>query len=288
MINKPIVVFMVVLLVGMTAVGTVFAAGQRDSGVSEEQTYLFKYGNQQPEDHSRTVSMLWFAEELQRRSNGRIEVEVYHSGVLGTEREMFEMTVTGALQGYRGAFYEQLNPQFNLYNLPFLFQNYDELIHFNASDMARDMLERGSVQGIYMPAVGFTGLRALATTTGLIREPADLRGLQVRSPGQAPILEFYRHFRAVPQEIPWGDVYMAVRQRVVDGGDNAPTNLLAARLYEVAPYVTALNYMAGADPFMVNMDNATTTPSNTDLVCIKKVTININIAKIVSDQIFGF
>ncbi len=249
-------VLLVILLV-LLPVSMIWAGGQgeKEEGMEgeEEQVWLFRYGNQQPETHSRTISMQWFADELEKRSNGKIDVEIYHSGVLGTEKEMFEMTVTGALEGYRGAFYEQLNPQFNLYNVPFLFQTYEEMIHFNASDMAKDMCKKGSVQGIYMPAVGFTGFRSVITKTRQIVDPEDLKGIKMRSPGQAPILNFYRHFGANPQEMAFSEVYMALKQGVLDGGDNSPTNILAANLQEIAPYFTALNYMAGADPLMVNM-----------------------------------
>jgi C4-dicarboxylate-binding protein DctP len=237
-------------LLVVIATGAAFAGGRAEP--EGEQTFTFRYGNQQPENHSRTISMLWFADELESRTDGRISVEVFHSGVLGTEREMFEQTVSGALHGYRGAFYEQINPQFQIYNLPFLFQNYDEMKYFNQSDFASEMLANGSQGAIYMPAVGFTGLRGQINKERLIMLPEDLRGIKMRSPGQAPILAFYRHFGANPQEVAWSDVYMAVRQGVVDGGDNAASNVLAAKLYEVAPYYTSINYMAGADPLMVN------------------------------------
>lgn len=262
MFNKPTVVILTVLLVATFAVGGVFASGQTESGGMEEETYLFRYGNQQPEDHARTVSMLWFAEELEARSGGRIEVEVYHSGVLGTEREMFEQVATGNLEGYRGAGYEQLNPAFNLYNLPFLFQSYEEMMHFNQSEMADQMMEDGSIEGIYIPAVGFTGFRALMTKDQQVLMPEDLQGIKMRVPGQAPVIAFYEVMGANPQEIPFSEVYLAMRQGVVDGGDNSPTNILAANLGEVGQYFTALNYMAGADPFMVNAEWYEALPSD--------------------------
>ncbi len=238
----------------------VFAGGAQEE--SADTVYEFKYANQQPEGHSRTVSMLWFEKEIEERTDGRIQMEVFHSGVLGTEKEMFEMTVTGAIQGFRGAFYDQLNPQFLLYNLPFLFQSYDEMIAFNASDMAQDMLEKGSVQGIYMPAVGYTGFRAVMNNKRPIMLPEDLRGIKMRAPGQAPIINFYKLFDASPQEMAFSEVYMAIKQGVVDGGDNSPSNIDAAKLYEVSKYFTALNYMAGADPLMVNMDWYKTLPAD--------------------------
>ena len=242
----------VLILIFVFCIVGIFAEGNKESE-SMENTYEFKYANQQPENHSRTKSMQFLKEELEKRSNGRIKVEIYHSGVLGTEKEMFEMCVTGAIQGFRGAFYENLNTQFLIYNLPFLFQNYEEMIHFNASEMATKMRENGSVKGIYIPAVGFTGFRSMINNTRLVKIPADLKGIKVRSPGQAPILSFYKLFDASPQEMAWSEVYMAMKQGALDGADNSPSNIEAAKMSEVAKYYSALNYMAGADPFMVNM-----------------------------------
>ena len=251
--RKQAIMTLATFLILLLPAAQVIAGGGTESEAGNERTWLFRYGNQQPEEHARTISMLWFEEELERRTEGRIQVEIYHSGILGTEKEMFEMTVTGNLEGYRGAFYEQLNPQFLLYNLPFLFQSYAEMIHFNASDMARDMLDAGSVQGIYMPAVGYTGFRSLITKEKQVVMPDDLVGQKIRSPGQAPVLNFYRHFGANPQEIATSEVYLAMRQGVVDGGDNSPTNVYANNWHEVGRYFTALNYMAGADPLLTNM-----------------------------------
>ncbi|MBI9104728.1 MAG: TRAP transporter substrate-binding protein [Spirochaetales bacterium] len=252
---------LILILALVISTAGVFAAGSQDEEAGEIQ-YNFKYANQQPEGHSRTVSMLWFEKEIEARTDGRIQMEVFHSGVLGTEKEMFEMAVTGAIQGFRGAFYDQLNPQFLLYNLPFLFQSYEEMIVFNASDMAADMLEKGSVQGIYMPAVGYTGFRAVMNNKRPIMLPEDLKGIKMRAPGQAPIINFYKLFDASPQEMAFSEVYMAIKQGVVDGGDNSPSNIDAAKLYEVSQYFTALNYMAGADPLMVNMDWYKTLPAD--------------------------
>jgi TRAP-type C4-dicarboxylate transport system substrate-binding protein len=119
--------------------------------------------------------------------------------------------------------------------------------------MAQDMLKKGSVKGIYMPAVGYTGFRAVMNNKRPILLPEDLKGIKMRAPGQAAIIDFYKLFDASPQEMAFSEVYMAIKQGVVDGGDNSPTNIDAAKLYEVSKYFTALNYMAGADPLMVNM-----------------------------------
>ena len=241
------------LMLAFCMVGLMAEGSQEDqNNQKEREVFVFKYGNQQPESHSRTQSMIWFKKELEKRTDNRIIVEVYHSGTLGNEKEMFEMTVTGVLQGYRGAFYDQLNSKFMIYNLPFLFRNYDEMIHFNSSKMAERLCQEGSVNGIYIPAVGYTGFRTIINRKSPILNPEDLKGKKMRSPGQIAIINFYKLMGANPQEMSSSDVYMAMKQGVVDGACSAATDVESYKWFEVGPYYTELNYMAGADPLMVN------------------------------------
>ena len=72
--------------------------------------------------------MDYFKRELERRSGGRIKVELYVGGVLGNERELMDLVATGALQGTRGAFFADANPKFNLLTLPFLVSGWDEAL----------------------------------------------------------------------------------------------------------------------------------------------------------------
>ncbi len=224
------------------------------SSFAAEKVYKFKYSNQQNPQHPRTVSMLWFKDEIEKRSDGRIKVEVYHSGVLGKEKELFEMLLTGALQGYRGAFFEYLNPKFQLWMAPFMFHSYDEVMYFNHSDFAKQLCVDGSIKGAYIPAIGFTGGRNMINKVKLISRPEDLKGLKVRTPGQAPIIKFYKQIGANPIEMAFSDVYMALKTGVVDGVCNDAAALETNKIYEVAPNFTWINYMVGADPFMVNME----------------------------------
>ena len=67
--------------------------------------------------------MLHFEREIELRTEGRIQVENYFSGVLGNEREMMDMVATGVLQGTRGGLFADANPKFVLFMLPFLVED---------------------------------------------------------------------------------------------------------------------------------------------------------------------
>ena len=84
----------------------------------DSSEFVFRYSNEQPRDALRSESMIFFKEELENRSNGRIKVELFFGGVIGNERELMDFVQTGVLQGTRGGFFADANPKFMLYTLP--------------------------------------------------------------------------------------------------------------------------------------------------------------------------
>ena len=72
--------------------------------------YVFKYSNEQPKAAIRSQSMLFFKENLEKETSGRIKVELFFGGILGNERELMDLVSTGALQGTRGGFLMMLTP----------------------------------------------------------------------------------------------------------------------------------------------------------------------------------
>ena len=198
--------------------------------------------------------MLFFQEELQRRTGGRIRVELYFGGVLGNERELMDLVATGALQGTRGGFFADANPKFNLLTLPFLVEGWDQAIQLVNSDFMRRINEGARARGWHVPATGISqGFRAHTNNVRPIMHPNDLQGLKMRVPLQDVFVQTALAFGANPQEIPAVEIYQALQTGVVDGQDNPPSNIWDFKVYEVSQYMTITNYATGPDPLLVNL-----------------------------------
>ena len=222
--------------------------------VCAQAPYLFRYAHSQPEPHPRSVSMQFFERELEQRSGGRIEVDVYFSGVLGTERELMDMVTTGALQGTRGAFFADANPRYTIFMMPFLVQNWEQARRLMYSDFTREINAGAAANGFHIPASGISqGFRAHTNNVRPIASPDDLRGLKMRVPPQEVFLLTAQAFGANPQDIPYSEAYQAIRTGVVDGQDNAPSNIWDYKVYEVQKYLSITNYATGPDPMIVNL-----------------------------------
>jgi C4-dicarboxylate-binding protein DctP len=221
----------------------------------KDTTIVFKYANSQPEQHPRSQSMRFFKQELEKRSQGKIKVENYFSAVLGTEFEVQDMVATGALQGTRGGGFIHANKKYYIFTLPFIVNNWEEALKLVHSDFTKEVNLEARTNGYHIPACGISqGFRAHTNNRRPIQTPDDLKGLKMRVPQQEVYIVNAEALGVNPQELPYSEVYMALKTGVVDGQDNALSNIWDYKIYEVQKYLSLSNYGTGPDPFMVNLE----------------------------------
>jgi len=147
--------------------------------------FIFTYAQEQPTGSLRGQSMEFFKSELEKRTDGRIQVELYHGGVLGTERELMDFAALGAIQGTRGGLFADANPKYRLLTLPFLVADWDEAVRLVNSPFMQQINAGARERGWHIPACGISqGFRAHTNSVRPIESPDDLRGLRMRVPPQ--------------------------------------------------------------------------------------------------------
>lgn len=214
--------------------------------------FTFKYGQSQPESSSRGQSMVFFETEVEKRSGGRIDVELFFDNVLGTEQEMYDQMATGLIQGTRGGFFANTNPQFNLFLLPFLTAGWDEMRCLVGSDFT-DTVEAAAGNGVHVPATGISqGFRMYTNNVRPIAQVSDLDGLKIREPQTDFFIAVAESMGSIVTPMAFSELYQAFKTGVIDGQHNPPANIWNAKLYEVQKYLSVTNHMTGPDPLMIN------------------------------------
>jgi len=199
--------------------------------------------------------MIFFKKAVEQRTAGRIRVENYFSAVLGTELEVFDMVATGALQGTRSGGFIHANKKYYIFMLPFLVDDWDQAIKLVNSEFTNAINKEAQSNGFHIPACGISqGFRAHTNNQRPIHSPEDLKGLKMRVPPQEVYVVNSQILGVNPQQLPYSEVYMALKMGVVDGQDNAVSNIWDFKIYEVQKYLTISYYATGPDPFMVNLD----------------------------------
>lgn len=246
-----------ILVCAMLLTGIVCAGGQGEEEAAEPEamTYVFKYANTQSAEHPRSKSMEYFKEQLETLSNGRIEVELYFGGTMGTEAEVLDLIKTGALQGMRGGIWQTANPKYFIYALPFIFEDPYQAGRAMDSDIGRKINEGALEKGLYVPACGVAGgARQITNNVRPINTIDDLKGLKIRTPPVGVIVQSFKAFGANPQEVAYTETYMALKTGVVDGQENPFSNIYDMKFYEPQKYLSVVNWEIHPDPIYVNPD----------------------------------
>ncbi len=246
-----------ILLSALMTFSVLYAGGQSEAGAAGtgETTYVFKYANTQSADHPRSKSMEYFKDQLEKLTNGRIKVELYFSGTMGTEAEVLDLIKTGALQGMRGGIWQTANPKYFIYALPFMFEDPYQAGRAMDSDIGRKINEGALDNGLYVPACGVAGgARQITNNKRPINSIADLSGLKIRTPPVGVIVQSFKAFGANPQEVAYTETYMALKTGVVDGQENPFSNIFDMKFYEPQKYLSVVNWEIHPDPIYVNPD----------------------------------
>ncbi len=219
------------------------------------EQYTLKIGHAQGDAHVRHLSLLAFEKMVEEKTNGGIQVELFPNGALGTEKEMLEMVTLGTLEGMRGGQLDFL-PELYIFTLPFLCENQEQASALLSSDIARKITETSVKDNMLILGLGNAGgFRHFSNNVRLIKTPADVAGLKMRTPtGYDTIDRTFKALGASTVAIPYAELYMALKTGVVDGQENPATNVESMKFYEVQKYFTMVGYQFHPDPFYVNLD----------------------------------
>ena len=188
-----------------------------------------------------------FRDIMRERTDGRVRVVIYPSGQLGGERVAFEqiqvgavhMAITGTpvLSGWV--------PEGQMFDLPFLFESRDHglaVMNGPVGDWWRDLLlERTGVRSLGFLDYGF---RHVYNRRRRVETPEDLAGLKLRVLQNATYLAAYSALGVQATPMNYGEVYSALQQGVIDGGEANAIGFVSSRLHEVARFFsfTSITY----------------------------------------------
>lgn len=205
---------------------------------TKDDVMTLKLGHALDTGHAVHKGMVYMAERLEQYSNGKMKMEIYPSGQLGSERELVELLQIGSLAMTKvsSSPLESFVPEMKVFSLPYVFRDQAHFKKVLASDIGKSLLlapERVRLRGMgYYDA----GSRSFYTTEKPIYSPADLKGLKIRVQKSETSVQMIAAMGGAATPISWGELYTALQQGVVDGAENNPPSLYLSRQYEVSKY----------------------------------------------------
>lgn len=214
----------------------------------EEAEYVLRLGHLQTETHPYHKGALHFKKLVEERSAGRIRVDIFPASQLGNGRDQVEGLQLGTIHFHIGSVAPVTNfaPEFNVLNLPYLFESREHAFRVLDGEIGAEIAKGLEPVGILNLGFMENGWRHLTNDVKPIKTAADASGMKIRVQESPPYLAFIKSLGSTPVPIPFGELYTALEQKVVDGQENPLAQILLNKFDEVQRYMTlsAHNYDA--------------------------------------------
>ena len=224
-----------------------------NGGSSSTETITVRIATQHPDDYPSSQAMMKLAEDLEERSGGVLQCDVYTNNALGGEPDILDQARTGTVEIiYCSPTAATMNPKINVFDLPFLFENYEQVEKVVSNEeLMNEILGEFVDYGIRPMAAFENGLRVISSNKK-IESLADLKGMKMRVP-QAPIsIAIFNALGANATPVGFNELYSALQQGVVDGQENGYPTFTSNRYYEVQKYIAETYHMWSINELFVS------------------------------------
>jgi len=228
----------ITLLVIASALVLAFAA----TAMAEQ--IVIKFSHVVAVDTPKGQAAEYFKKLAEERTKGAVMVQIYPNSQLYKDKEEMEALQMGSVQMLAPSL-AKFAPlgvkEFEVFDLPFIFNGYDDLHKVTMGPVGKKLLDKLEVKGILGLAYWDNGFKVMSANTP-IKAPADFKGLKMRIQSSKILDAQMRALGAIPQVMAFSEVYQALQTGVVDGTENPPSNLYTQKMFEVQKYVTVSNH----------------------------------------------
>lgn len=208
------------------------------------------------ETHPHYLGLAKFAELLEEKSGGRIVMEAFHSGTLGSERDIVEGMQFNTIQvgAITSAPLSGFTDSFLIFDLPFLFENVTIARAVCDSDLGAEILASVEPAGLKGLAFMENGMRSVTNNVKPIETPEDFKGIKIRTMENPMHMEAFSVMDADPTPMAFGELFTALQQGTIDAQENPYTVIHSSKFFEVQEYLTITNHLYSPTALLMSLD----------------------------------
>jgi len=247
---------LLVYTLGAAALGLVLALGASPADAGKKDAkYTIRFGTMAPNGTPWHEALLEWKEKVEKRTNGDVEIELHLGGSLGGELQMIESVQWGTIQagGFSTGALSSFVPELDLFELPFMWDSRDQCYYILDNYLFEEFDKRFAKKQFKMVAWSENGWRNFFTKVRPVRMPEDLNGLKMRSMENRVHHAFWKSLGANAIPIATPEVYTALQQGTVDGGENSAVLTAATAWDEVIEYYSISQHMYQPAVIVFNM-----------------------------------
>jgi tripartite ATP-independent transporter DctP family solute receptor len=200
----------------------------------------FRAADTQNEDYPTVQALRCMGRLIAEKSDGRLQIRVFHSRQLGEEKETLEQTRVGAIDLNRtnvallGAFV----PTMNVLAMPFLFRSNEHLRKVLDGPIGNEILGSFEPYGFIGLTFYDSGARSIYNSVRPVRSIGDIKGLRLRVQQSELMSDMIKALGAEPVELPYGQVLTGLTTKLIDGAENNWPSFVTTDHYKYAGYYT--------------------------------------------------
>jgi tripartite ATP-independent transporter DctP family solute receptor len=231
-------------------------ASQDTNKAAKQEVIKMRLGHVFAADSITDQASKRFADLINQKTNGAIEVQVFPAGQLGGDEAIGQSLSRGVQEL---AFINQgsmagMDPLLDFHYLPYIAENHEQVDKLFYGDGIIPTTIKETLAKHNMHALGFFDLefRGLTNSKGPVMTPDDMKGLKLRVPGSRAIKTFFEELGVEAVAIPMPELYTSLQQGVVDGQDNGVIITYDNKLHEPNKYLTRLNHVFATGTIVIS------------------------------------
>jgi C4-dicarboxylate-binding protein DctP len=211
--------------------------------------YVIKFSHVVTPTTPKGKAAQYFADQVNEKLAGKVRVEVFPNSQLYNDNKVMEAMrlasgKTGLMAAPSMSKFVKFSKKLQVFDIPFLFNDIKDVHKLVDSPIVEDMVAPLEKKGI--KALGFwdNGMKVFSIKgeKPLKVSPDDFKGKKFRIQSSEVHEAMIQALGGTPQKLPFKEVYTALGQGVVDGQENAWSNVYSKKFFEVQDYITVSNH----------------------------------------------
>jgi len=192
------------------------------------------------DDYPAVMGLNKFAELVDARTNGQVKIDVYSKGTLyGDQREEVEAVKnqTIAFSLPQVSVLSSWDPKVDFFSMPYLFSGTEHAERVIDSNTGKKIFaDLAQYDLVVLSSFTAGGMRSFYNSLRPIKSAADMKGMTLRTTSSPLFIEAIKALGGIPTPISWGELYTALQQKVVDGAEHSPIDVMLYNFDEACQY----------------------------------------------------
>lgn len=259
-------------ILAFAAVSTAAALVGAPTQAAAAPQFTFRAAHYFKEDHPWNKGLQFFAKKVSEDSKGRIQIDIFNGGVLGSEAQTMQFAKDGSLD-FTVADPSAGSPfakELDFFALPFLFRDYDHwqkaLDGAPGKQYAKLIEDKTGIK-----ILGYWGgsSRNVLSTKKPVTSMADMKGFRLRLISSPLKVNVWKAVGASPTPIAYMETYLAMKSGVVDGMENESVSVRDMKFYEPAPYIARTEHEFTVRPLFMSKKSFDKLPPDLQQIVLK-------------------